>query len=90
MRISGTPSELFVGTIVLWLIIWRSVLRRADRVPLAKARFPLSSGGEVTYKGTTHKHFNTLGQRFTSWEAAHEYAGQLADAQRQALEMVPK
>jgi hypothetical protein len=44
-------------------------------------------GGEVTYKGTTSKHFRVVGQRFASWEHAHEYAGQLEAAQTQAVEM---
>jgi hypothetical protein len=44
-------------------------------------------GGEVTYKGSVSKHFRVVGQRFCSWEHAHEYAGQLEAAQRQAIEM---
>jgi hypothetical protein len=44
-------------------------------------------GGEVTYKGTVSKHFRVVGQRFASWEHAHEYAGQLEAAQAQAIEM---
>lgn len=44
-------------------------------------------GGEVTYKGVVSKHFRVVGQRFASWEHAHEYAGQLEEAQRQAIEI---
>lgn len=45
------------------------------------------AGGEVTYKGVVSKHFRVVGQRFASWEHAHEYAGQLEEAQRQAIEI---
>lgn len=44
-------------------------------------------GGEVTYKEAKVKHFRVVGQRFGSWQLAHEYAGQLEDAQTQAIEM---